>query len=375
MSLSWHRAVVAGISLTICGCNTLLGLDPLSYQGAGDGGPGGGSGGTTLDGGQTNADSGVSTTLVEACVHYLEASCEFGLRCQVEYYVHRYGSLLADCIDDLSHSMECDKADRMYGLPGSNVKPSSLDACSAALYAASCDSTDSCLPPPGNLSNGQPCASSFQCASSNCKDVHSNVCGTCASPEPKVYGQIGEACGWVTSTKYVDCAGTKVTCKDAVCTPTASRGQSCSDTVICAPTSGLTDPILLCENGICVGYGTEGMPCIAADPTPYCRNRFYCKAGTSTCTANRHVKIGESCQPLAGETVDCPDGWCPCPDASNPNPVCKASPHEGEPCVSSKCGPPASGSGCAAGLTCVGGTTCGWSSVSSWVPPTSCSGS
>jgi len=385
MSLSWHRAIVGGTLLALCGCNALLGLDPLSYHGAGDGGPGGikagaggtgGSGGGVTDGGGSNADAGASATLSEACVHFAEATCELATRCNLESITHSYGTVLSECIDAYSHSIQCDKADRIYGLPGSNILPSSFDSCASALSTASCATGNpfAWTLPMGNLANNQPCASPYQCSSGYCKDVSSSACGTCAPTAPKVYGQIGDACGWVTSTKYVYCPDANATCKNGICTATVSLGESCSDTVVCASPVSLSDPQLLCENGVCVGYGTEGMPCFAPNPTPFCRNGFYCKASTNTCSANRHVKVGQSCLPLADEVVDCPDGWCPCPDASNPNPVCQANPHEGEPCVSSKCGPPASGSGCAPGLTCGTGSICQWFSL--WiVPPTGCSGS
>lgn len=348
----------------------------------GGGGSGGKSGATdaAADGGGTNADGGASATLSEACMHYAEATCEFGIRCNNEYIIHSYGTLLADCIDAYSHGMECEYAERLLGLPGSNIKPSTFDDCTAALRAASCDSTDdpylTCfLFPPGDVANGYPCASGYQCSSSNCEDVSSSTCGTCAPPSFVVTrGQIGDACDWVTETHYVDCADdTSVICKDGVCTATASLGKSCSDAKPCAPTHHLTDPQLLCEKGVCVGYGVEGMPCLLYESTHYCRNGFYCKASTNTCTENRHIKIGQSCKPRADEVVDCPEGWCPCADTDNPDPVCLASPHDGEPCVTSKCGAPSSQRGCAPGLNCGADNTCEWQS--SPLPPAGCSGS
>ena len=352
MSRGTAGRVLLAAGLALAGCNTLLGLDAVTYRadaavggGAGDGGIGGsgaGAGGSTGSGGS-------NTTFSQACAAYAQAGCGFYERCYPNTLKAGY-STLAACLD-LFHSY----CEPFYALPGSNSGPADLAACATAYANAPCESASAyiCRFPPGDVPAGGTCAAPAQCATGNCNGSGAASCGVCG-PSAVVAVPSGGSCAPM-SDKLVYCASHNA-CIGSVCQPVALEGESCGQATACSPEPGLN---LECRGGVCIRAGRAGDPCNADGS---CGPGFACERTSNTCLAMPEVRPGQPC--ISNVDTNCVGGFCDCTDQANR--VCRAFPGGGESCLpTSVCGSP---DRCMKGLTCKDGL-CARADIG---PPTFC---
>jgi hypothetical protein len=212
---------------------------------------------------------------------------------------------------------------RQIALDGSRTGPREMLACAEAMKTADCAGgmPDACATLPGARSDGAPCESDTQCASTSCGG-HGAQCGVCVPSIPEggdcstantrcVSGTtcfdgrcsrrpsprgVNETC-----TNLRDC-GAGLTCVAARCAPLRAEGQACEHGLACA--AGL-----YCNAArTCARYASEGEACAGQDVR--CGSGLLCREGA--CRRDRHVQPGETCDQVSDCDVGaCHEGRCP----------------------------------------------------------------
>lgn len=349
MSRGTRRCVLlaAAGGLALAGCNTLLGLDRVTYRG--DAGTGGISGGGTGGGGTNSGGTTGTTTFIQACTAYAQAGCALYERCYPTTLRAAY-STVAAC--QAVFQAYCAP---FYDLPGSNSTPADVAACATALANAPCEAASPyvCRFPPGDVAAGGTCAAAAQCATGTCNGAGAASCGVCG-PNTTVAVPSGGSCAPMAG-KYPYCV-THHACIGGVCQPVALEGESCGAGAMCSPELALH---LECRGGVCVRAGRTGDPCNADG---VCAPGFVCEPTSNTCLAMPAVQPGQPC--VSNVDTNCVGGFCDCTNQANR--VCRAFPGGGEACLpAGVCG---TVDRCLKGLTCSNGL-CARADVG---PPTSC---
>jgi hypothetical protein len=339
--------------LALAGCNTLLGLDSVTYRedgGATAGISGGGTGGSGAVGGATGSAGTTGTpTFSQACAAYAQAGCGFYERCYPKTLKGAY-STVATCLEVFQAYCA-----PFYDLPASNSGPADVAACATAYANAPCESASVyiCQFPPGEVPAGGTCAAAAQCATGSCNGSGAESCGVCG-PSAAVAVASGGSCAPVSGKSFY-CV-THHACIGGVCQPVALDGESCGAGTICSPEP---EPHLACRGGVCVRAGRAGDVC---DADGSCAPGFACERTSNRCLAMPEVQPGQPC--ISSVDTNCVGGFCDCTDLANR--VCRAFPGGGQECLpAGLCGSP---DRCAKGLTCKNGF-CARAEVG---PPTFC---
>jgi hypothetical protein len=209
---------------------------------AGIGGAGGGPSG------QPSSDAGgsipLSADVVQACEAYAGAICSKLIACSPAELQADFGDM-STCLT--RKSLFCRAA---AAAPGGMVNPATLMACAGELGGAACQAFATrnvvACQLKGIRSDGDACASDWQCGSGFCRRTRGVNCGTCTP-----LGRVNSPCAEATE-----------------CGP----GLECSDNKACAIPS------------------VAGGPCSAAQP---CQAGTYC-GGNNTCAAQLAV-VGAPC--------------------------------------------------------------------------------
>jgi hypothetical protein len=256
-----------------------------------------------------------------------------------------------------------------YSLPGIPDPSSQLNACTASLNSAACntmgDLAACAISAGGTLANGTTCALKEQCAGGMCvlsqndagssaPDASSISCGTCATaiapgqpctdpplcasgvcqgttatnvvcdPTPTQTATVGEPCG----DNGIGCAppGYCVLASGSssgTCAASAKLGESCSNGSASGPLP--CEPTLTCVSGTCVADAAFGEDCSAKE----CGVGLFC-SGSQTCRAITYGPPGGSCD---GFGLQCVQGTCPGSSRGGPpTAACPAIIADGKPC-------------------------------------------
>ncbi|GAC1358022.1 MAG: hypothetical protein NVSMB47_11030 [Polyangiales bacterium] len=229
------------------------------------------------------------------------------------------------------------------GAPGSHENNLARTNCAAGWGAISCEDLTNgatppgCIPGPGDVPVGGPCAFDAQCADGVCDLAAGALCGTCAS------GAVGSAC-------KTHCLPALTCAPDNHCRIPKRTDESCD------PVNAPCVPLDACVGGQCKPLGAAaGVDCDPANvDAPSCAFvlGLYCPkpiAGKSSCTAYTLASVGDHCGPIpASPFAVCRGSVCkPNPDGTF---SCVSEIDEGAACDG------ASYAICKPYAKCVGGT-------------------
>jgi hypothetical protein len=265
---------------------------------------------------------GIAQVLGDALTQFSKADCNRFNACAPGWSMLAYGSV-AECVarDLLQYQW-------VMSLPGVGWKPTNFIACGNAWAAASCADYMNSVPQAacivaGTFAAGEPCNSSYQCASLFC-DSDGISCGECVAAPTE-----GEDC--VTG----GCAGGLTCSTNDVCRKPRGLGESCGDDYPCqtqldcyaglckAPirTTGTacdTDVNLNCDMGLnyvcalttqkCVPvtqYASDGQDCgvVTSSASATLCSRGTCD-DTQTCVSR--AADGETCDDSLGPYCEWP---------------------------------------------------------------------
>jgi len=278
--------------------------------------------------GCSSSDSGSpSVTADEACTQLVAALCDKIQSCAPAYMTLGYGDIAAcktramiDCKSDLS-------------APSTAATPSDTVACANVAKTASCaalfdnDTPAACLPKPGGLEDGKPCAADAQCKSGFCGlDTDKELCGLCAAKPTE-----GAACNRGKCPAGLQCS------RKSTCAKVVAEGGACDDSKPCA--SGTS-----CYMAKCVKNAAAGATCDdALVKGPACDGFQGLACLGNKCQKITLVAAGQPCglefdgTAVKSFTLCEKNGWCKGLDTAAKPPVlkgtCEAAAKDGDPCV------------------------------------------
>ncbi len=305
-------------------------------NGKADGGgtptPGGGDGGAggDADGGSGGDGGPAGPTVAQTCMHYAQTYCQRVATCSSYLFASVFNDP-AVCLARLTTACVTE-----HGAAGVSSPVAELDACAAALQAATC--ADVVLEPPpascrpaGTHLDGTHCAFDSQCKSAYCA-TPSPGCGICTAR-----GAVGGACRVREDCEPpLHCADNK-TCRAAV-----APGVKCDAAHPC-------DSQSFCGQGVCKARRANGAACNADRLGADCQPGLTCipMGNGAQCAPIVVANAGQVCyvvsqstQCTAGSTCDFrPKGKCVAPAADGA--ACSAASHVGclfpAQCVGGKC--------------------------------------
>ena len=176
---------------------------------------------------------------------------------------------------------------------GSQVTPSQMETCAAAIEAQSCDEAlDNQQPSACDVRGALPllsaCGVGSQCASGYCR-LTSGLCGICAE-------HVGATAACLVDA---DCSATLV-CNLGACVGPSVAGAPCGPTAPCMRT-------LTCRDAKCQTPVSVGGTCTAPTDCDGAHGAF-CNAKTQTCAQTQLVPTGHPCGLVGGEVVGCAGG-------------------------------------------------------------------
>ncbi len=220
---------------------------------------------------------------------------------------------------------------------GSAVTATELNACAAALPAASCGDLlsnrlpDACTPPAGTLADGAACGVDAQCATKHCKLAAGKTCGTCAAR--------AEVAG--TCVAATDCAA-GLTCVNGVCAKAGTSGSACSATAPCRPD-------FVCRGGACAAPVTAGTACADGEGCDELHG-VVCSVVSKKCVTVTYGATNAACGLVpSGLELCAGSGFCKGAKAPSYQGTCIAAAEDGAACDLTN------GPYCGAGATCVDG--------------------
>lgn len=283
-----------------------------------------------VNGCDNGSTAGPSPMALTACQSWSEAYCDRKMACSNVEFLSIHGTR-EDCIR--TSARDCSNS---FTWPGVARTPTSIAACAEAIRArTSCTDAnigaDICHFDPGTLPNGSRCMDAAQCASSFCRTLGPDSCGTCGDPS-----KLGEACQWNGHcSEGLVCMYN--TADSGTCIATVNVGGKCIDKGV----PGVCNELGFCNNaGDCQAFEGEGSPCTGVTQCDW-QQGLTCEQ--ETCRKVRYVSPGESCQLGDGLQASCAGGNC------DLNRTCVGRAKVGEVCDPPR--PPF----CEVGLSCVGG--------------------
>jgi hypothetical protein len=282
----------------------------------------------------------VTDPLTQTCEDYAFAYCGRLQSCSMIAIQVRYGNV-ATC--QALWKTQCLLSNHA---PSVGTTAALQAACTEALAGWDCSAflvtqatPPACVPPPGALPNGAPCAVRQQCQSGFCDFAPGQRCGTCGTPP-----SAGASCVSTSCSLGFSCGGAA----PVTCQPAGLLGQPCGLSIPCI--GGL-----VCLGGSTTTMGTCKPPATMSDaPCAFDATGntcdpdlgLACNAGKGTCQSLVLKPPGEGCAVVGDQWVQCSAGSCV-------RGVCVARPALGAPCELGgvSCIPPAE---C---ITADGGTT------------------
>ena len=245
--------------------------------------------------------------IATSCAGYATAYCALLDKCFDGETISRFGKK-ANCVPRVT--LDCKTR---FGLADVAVATTSVDACTAALPAASCTSAlenvlpPACTPEKGKRTNGQPCIDRAQCSSGHCQAAKTGACGSCADPPA-----LGAKCA--SSFMETGCDPQQA-CESDTCGKIVALGATCDASNHCGAHFS-------CLKGKCVKAAALGDTCDLADPNaPACDWNEVCQP------------VCQSINVLEYDTMDCTMGLrLVCGGHATCNTSCVPPPVEGQPC-------------------------------------------
>lgn len=270
-----------------------------------------------------------------ACAAYANAVCAGYDTCLPVAREALYGEVTT-CVDRFT--LFCSF---VLNAAGTSWTPTSVAACADAYSAITCpdfiaavthEQPGACIPMPGALADGSPCAEGGQCQTAYCKGNGSGLCGTCTPRSAE-----GAACDI-----GFDCLS-GLACVGGQCVLEITAGQPC--VVGQAPCA---QP-LICKGGYCVQPAEETAACDPlAPPECFFIKGLYCDPQTSTCVTSPIAATGDACGFVGSQIVVCGSaGFCNAPPGGMG--VCVAPAADGGACDAVQ------GPGCALPAVCFQG--------------------
>jgi hypothetical protein len=238
---------------------------------------------TTGQGGGTGGSGG---GLSAECTAYGEAVCERLDACASFYIRVVYGDATRCAY---RQALACE----FHGAaPGSSFTHDVAADCALGYPNVACgsifaDVATECPYLAGTAADGEPCVSSWQCASASCQVTEPNGCGTCV---PSL--QVGAPCDGVLGVCTLGTA-----CAGGVCQPLSPEGGSCAAGEPC-------DFFMACVNGVCSYGAGPGAGCDGANPCDFWSEGTFC-SGAATCDPADVVGEGVACGDVGGVYSPC----------------------------------------------------------------------
>ncbi len=309
--VSFLLVAVATVLLGGAACNAVFGVDELSYEASSSASSSSASTLSTSGGAQggsvtstTGAGGGGGSVEIDPCAPdvsagckaYAENSCKRHWLCWPFWMNVTYGSEL-ECV--ALTKRECG---RIRGAPDHGITEQALLDCADDFLALSCGDLmlnllpSSCVTE-GMRANGQPCTTTYQCAStSHCLRPNGATCGSC-TPLPKA----GEPCTDVCSPGSI--------CQAGACIAPQAYNEACDAAKPCVPR------VNACINGVCSAMKPLGQACSGAATaigSGYCDSAkgLYCANSTPqhppACAQTALLYPGASCS----QSSYCAGGSC-----------------------------------------------------------------
>ena|GEM_PF-5133034 len=268
-----------------------------------------------LDGGATN-DSGILPAVTppnaEAICANQSALCTKLNECAPLVLKGIYGTLEV-CKD--RQKISCVDA---INAPASGLTSTTVNACLAALPAATCEDLIyrkvSACDIKGTRPNGGACGTDAQCLSGHCTQNNA-ACGVCAA-----HVNAGASC-----VEADDCEP-GLDCSAERCVVPGAAGTICSDTQVCKYG-------LYCLNGSCVNTNTTaGANCADSPFSCNILKGIYCNLAVGKCATLGFVGPGEPCGLVASKFVFCSAGDCIYPSVDADEGICGSYAGDGATC-------------------------------------------
>jgi hypothetical protein len=236
-------------------------------------------------------------TKQQACDDYSKAACDLFQRCLPLFVSSGFGDV-ATC-----YARTAKGCPAILDAPQTSANPNKISTCAGAFKVLSCEAISTsipaaCIPDPGGLADGAPCADDAQCKSTWCAKAGDSLCGKCTAQLTA-----GQACLTLTSPSggvEKDC-GRGLNCINDKCVAPVGSGGPCSDATSCA--LGLT-----CFGGKCILGGKPGAKCDPegkTDPSCDLLQGSFCNPMTHVCQELAKASAGQACGLVGGEYKIC----------------------------------------------------------------------
>ena len=272
----------------------------------------------------------------EACTDYASAQCSKLDQCVVNGTTSRYGSV------EVCRARQKDACLARLSAPGTGNNPNAVELCTLQLPLGSCTDFElgnlsECMAKIGTRADGQPCAFSGQCQSSNCAIATGTNCGTCAEPN-----KAGDSCAAASCSHGFACVKATQLCQPrGTLSANCDADHPCGAGLSCVTASGA-------QTGTCEASGNSvGAPCDPQHRTnPGCDPDFglYCNDTTHSCAAVTYAPAGGQCGFVKPMVLACTnDSTCFGAEGQTPG-LCAANAADGMACdtqLGPSCLPPA----------------------------------
>lgn len=287
---------------------------------------------------------GSDLTAEQACSDVAESRCAKLSSCSPTDLERRWG--------DLTTCETREKLACMQGLTASatGATPPSVEECSTALAAATCDAfLSKVMPPPeclaqmGPAALGAACAFNAQCKSSFCALADDALCGVCA-----VQPVAGDSCATTGCGPELSCVKATMLCQ----APVASGG-ACDRTMPCGTGLSCVGSTMTTMGTCMADATTVGATCDPQRKTgPGCDagSGLACNTMTKQCVMQPDVAAGMPCGLIANVETRCAGGaTCEIPTGQTTG-TCVAPAADGAACDATN------GPDCLFPAKCVAGT-------------------
>lgn len=274
----------------------------------------------------------------DPCGDYANVLCDLESACNVLIFRNTFWGDLAICKE--RRKLRCSGR---LGATGSNDSAARVSTCVAALRRFTCDTylvrenwPESCDPPPGNLTDGAPCAVGAQCRGLGCFPPDNAGCGVCSTLSP-----VGAPCNASCQTDLQCIGGTclaylregdncrfggplcafGLACLGAGagqgrCAKRLGLGATCDPMAFeCNDSLGLSCDLATSRCQPDPGRPAPGAVCFAGQ---FCRADAWCNTMTARCEAKR--REGEACGNAAGSPECMEPALCVAATCTLPNP-------------------------------------------------------
>lgn len=242
--------------------------------------------------GEGGSDGGLSA--MQACAAYAKATCTQANTCAPFTVTINFND---ETTCEQREAMGCAA---LFGIHGSTLTPTALDACATAISGETCTQyLDNHQPAEcdfkGTLADGSACGTASQCSSGYCKLAAGSSCGTCAM-------RTG------TCATDADCPSDQLCAGTTCVTPVTQTGMCDNGMHICQRTMVCLGEQMN-DSGL-GGCGTPGGVGAACQDAEDCKGGvgIVCDTTAMMCVQAQTAATGASCGIVGGALVYCTGG-------------------------------------------------------------------